>query len=114
MSYSAYCEYEGCQRKSAYGLEWWGLNQHGEDPRVVAERYSCPIPEHLVRLAHHDDFGGYPDEINDADTGEVKSRLLDLVCKALDGEVDKETIDSLVSIADPPVGQLQLFSPPSL
>lgn len=114
MSYSANCQYEGCQRKSAYGLEWWGLNQHGKDPRIVAERYSCHLSEHLVGLAHHDDFGGYPDEINVADTGEVKSRLLDLVRRALDGEVDRETIDHLVSVADPPPGQLSLFSPPSL
>ena len=104
------CDYEGCWDKAKYCIEWWGLNQHGENPIVADECYVCSNPKHLIELSQHRAYGGYPDEIHSIETYEVKSKLLSLVEKVIDGELELETIDNLVLIADPPKEQLQLFS----
>ncbi|MEK6950979.1 MAG: hypothetical protein AABX13_04625 [Nanoarchaeota archaeon] len=101
------CGYEHCDRSAVYCLEWWGVNQYGKNPIIVSERYSCLDPEHLIDLAHHNEYGGYPDEINSVETGEAKSRLLELVKKGMDRELDLDTLDNLVLIADPPPEQLR-------
>lgn len=103
------CNYEGCGEKAGYCIEWWGLNQHGKNPVVADERYSCSNPEHLIRLSQHNAYGGYPDEIYSVGTFEIKQDLLSLVKKAIDGDLESETIDNLVLIADPPKEQLSLF-----
>ncbi|GAF85972.1 unnamed protein product, partial [marine sediment metagenome] len=58
------CNYEGCWSRAKYCIEWWGLNQHGKNPVVADERDVCANPKHIISLANHDEYGGYPDEIH--------------------------------------------------
>ena len=103
------CAYEGCTNKRQYCIEWQGLNQYGKRPVVVQERFSCFNPERLIALSHHEHYGGYPDEINDRHTFELKKDLLTFVKKSMDGDLNKETLDNLTNIFDPPKEQESLF-----
>jgi hypothetical protein len=103
------CDFDGCTTKARYCIEWWGLDQYGENPVVADERSSCGDPEHLIALSQHNEYGGYPDEIHNANTGDVKHRLLELVNAAIDDTLDKETIERLVEFGDSPRQQLLLF-----
>jgi hypothetical protein len=104
------CDYEGCWDRAKYCIEWWGLNQYGENPIVADECYACSNPSHLIELSQHKAYGGYPDEIHSVENYEVKPKLLSLVKKAIDGELAPESIDNLVLIADPPKEQLSFIS----
>ncbi len=100
---------QGCPNKAKYCIEWWSLNQYGKNPYVVDERYSCAKPDHLIALSEHKEYGGYPDEINTVEGERVKPELLSLVKKAMDKELDIDTIDDIVYVADAPKEQLKLF-----
>ena len=65
MAIESRCYVDGCQNPPKYIIEWYGLNQHGENPEVADERASCEKFEHLVNLSYHDRFGGVPDGIVD-------------------------------------------------
>lgn len=79
------CYVDGCQSPPKYVIEWYGVNQDGENPRVVCERPVCERLEHLVESSHHDDFGGTPDGIVDIKTLEVEHpSLLAEVIKNMD------------------------------
>ena len=101
------CSYDGCEKKARYCIEWWGLNQHGKNPIVVDESYSCTNPHHLIELSHNPNLGGYPDEIN-IEPGlyeEPLPKLLALVQQAMDEELKLDTIENIVMISDPPKEQ---------
>jgi len=104
---SSQCASFSCAEKPFYCLEWWGLNQHGENPLVVFERYSCAM--HLLNSAIHECYGGYPDEIQDAVTLTPKPRLLAVIKKAFDEEWESERLEGMLHIVDPPKEQLSLF-----
>ncbi len=102
------CGYKECNNQPDYCVEWWGLNQHGKDPMVVLERYSCRDPHHLIRVSHNDIFGGYPDEIQDASTYHALPKLLSAVRSAMDRKLDHSSIANLVRDADPHPNQGRL------
>lgn len=84
MSKMYECFEETCTRMPAYEVEWYGMNQHGEETFVSDFQYSCDIFNHIVRVARHDDFGGLPDGIIDMKSSEEDKNLLERVCDALD------------------------------
>ena len=104
---------EKCGEEARYLLEWWGLNQHGENPEIADETYVCSNPEHIIQEAHHPDYGGYPDAICDVlnDEEEVPE-LLELIIKAMDNPTSESigTIEVFV-MRTSPMGkrQLELF-----
>jgi len=106
------CNYEGCNKRARYCIEWWGLNQHGKNPHLADECYSCTDPHHLIKLSHNSNLGGYPDEIyTDTPPGvrsKVLPKLLELVKKAMDGELKPDSIENIVEHSDPPKEQLAL------
>lgn len=105
------CAYPDCPAASAYCLEWWGVNQHGKNPLVVYERYSCEDSAHLIACADHEDFGGYPDEVYRCDDSEeVLPQLLFFIRGALDKTLSASTLENLVLIADPDKRQIDLFA----
>ena len=57
------CYIPSCDNKPIYLIEWYGFNQHGENPLVVDERAVCTEFEHIVLSSFHDRFGGNPDGI---------------------------------------------------
>ena len=57
------CCIDGCENPPRYVIEWYGLNQHRENPEVVGEATVCKQFEHLVTASYHDRFGGVPDGI---------------------------------------------------
>jgi len=61
------CYVDGCQNPPKYILEWYGVDQNGENPDVADERAACEQFEHLLSLSYHNDFGGVPDGIVDFD-----------------------------------------------
>ena len=102
------CNSEGCLSEPAYCIEWFGLNQHGKNPIVVMERYSCDNSRHLIASSQNNVFGGYPDEIQNTTHYEAKPKLLTAVKMAMDGKLDPLSIDHLVVNADPNPRQLRL------
>jgi len=42
---------DDCGKKSLYVLEWWGVNQYGENPEVVLELGSCGNFEHMLNAS---------------------------------------------------------------
>jgi hypothetical protein len=99
------CEYKGCNNNAEYSIEWWGLDQDGKNPTIVDELHTCNNPEHVVNLSKHQEFGGYPDEIQSIGNYEPKTAILYQVKDVIDGKLEK--ID--ISVADPLKEQLRLF-----
>jgi hypothetical protein len=99
------CEYMDCKSNAIYNIEWWGLNQHGKNPEIIVQRYSCSIPRHLLNLSRSDEFGGYPNRIEDLD-GNNKVYLLRSVKKALDNRLNEFQIEGMISNHDPDTRQL--------
>jgi len=75
------CEIEGCENSAKYCIEWYGVNQYGENPYVVDERNVCE--PHLVEGSVHEDFGGVPDGIVDLESYKERPELLEEVIKRL-------------------------------
>ncbi len=106
-------ECEECGEEARYLLEWWGLNQHGENPEIADEIYVCSNPEHIIKEAHHPDYGGCPDAVCDALNGKEESpELLELIIKAMDNPTPENisAIEAFV-MGTSPIGkrQLELF-----
>jgi len=62
------CCVEGCINQAQYVIEWYGLNQFGKNPVVADERPVCGDFTHMVHASFHDQFGGVPDGVVDAET----------------------------------------------
>ena len=93
------CQYEGCNNKDFYCIEWWGLNQHGKDPEIVNETYSCTNSEHLLAMCHPNQYDGtFPDEINIDETGEARPELLRIVKRLLGRKVTIENGNLLAKL----------------
>ena len=79
------CYIEGCNRPATYMIEWYGVNQHGEDPHVADERPVCDDINHIVSASEHDEYGGVPDGIVDCATLNIEHpELLEEVIKKMD------------------------------
>ena len=61
------CYVDGCQSPPKYIIEWYGVDQNGENPDVADEVAVCEQFDHLVRLSYNDRYGGVPDGIVDFD-----------------------------------------------
>lgn len=64
------CYIEGCDFDIQYTIEWYGLDQYGNNPIVVWERHICCNPLHLLRASYHEMYGGFPDGVTDFETHE--------------------------------------------
>ena len=83
------CYFPGCKETLVYAVEWHGVNQHGGNAEVVCERRTCDTFKHIVYAAHHDTYGGVPDEILKLMTDSNKddsapAELLEEVIKAME------------------------------
>ena len=79
------CYIERCLQPAQYVLEWYRLNQHGQDPEVADERSVCSDFYHLVEAGKHEAFGGFPDGIVDSKTLQVEhAKLLEKVIEAME------------------------------
>jgi len=56
-----------CGGKAVYVIEWYGVNQFGENPEVIEERSVCGDFNHIVEASRHE-FYGLPDGIVDYKT----------------------------------------------
>ncbi len=78
-----FCEVEDCENSAKYFIEWYGLNQYGENPVVVDEIDVCEF--HLVKSSVHPDYGGVPDNIGDIEPEKDRPDLLEEIVKKLSG-----------------------------
>jgi len=81
------CSIENCQNPASYLIEWYGVNQHGENPVVVDERQVCENFDHIVRASHHESYGGFPDGIVDIETTVIEhDSLIQRVIEEIGGK----------------------------
>lgn len=78
------CYIDDCEKPLKYIIEWYGLNQLGENPEIVDECNTCDDFEHLVKASYHNEYGGTPDGIVDYKTGEENPSLLEKVISSMD------------------------------
>ncbi|MBU0459905.1 MAG: hypothetical protein KJ597_07395 [Nanoarchaeota archaeon] len=70
------CYVDGCNKSPRYIIEWYGVNQYGQNPEVADERAVCDQFSHLVNLSYHNRFGGVPDGIVDFDNWDKENPSL--------------------------------------
>lgn len=70
------CYIERCLQLAQYVIEWYGFNQHGQNPEVADERSVCDNFYHLVEAGKHEAFGGFPDGIVDSKTLQIEHPIL--------------------------------------
>jgi hypothetical protein len=66
------CYVKNCGVKPTYVIEWYGLNQHMENPEIADERNVCDNFEHILSASYHNGFGGFPDGVVDVITLQVE------------------------------------------
>jgi len=74
-----------CKRKSQYTLEWYGVDQNGENPEVAGEREVCGRFRHIVEIVEGSEnpYGDTPNGIVKNRTGEEQPELLEVLEQAI-------------------------------
>ncbi len=79
------CYVERCLQPPQYVIEWYSLNQHGQNPLVADERHVCDDFYHLVEAGKHESYGGFPDGIVDSKTLQIEHpSLVEKVIEAME------------------------------
>ena len=90
------CYVQYCNNPLQHIIEWHGLNQYGENPEIVDERYVCEEIEHLVQVSRHADFG-FPDAVLDYKTEKEKPELLKRITEILDQDNPKNQLELMLT-----------------
>ncbi len=85
-----------CDKPSKLVAEWYGVNQYGRSPELVAEQGSCLDFRHLIESSYIQyNFFNFPDKVVDAETELKYSSLTELLIKALLMKEKKEDLTQI-------------------
>ncbi len=89
-----------CFERPKFCLEWWGVNQQGEDPEIKDENYACDDMRHIRHAAYHSAYGGFPDEVSETETGKIRPDILEEIVK-------QGVIEDIKSIKEEPLPHIK-------
>jgi len=105
-----------CKRRSKFSVEWYGLNQYGENPEIIADVSSCRNFRHMVAVSSEIcNYLGNPDAVVDYKEDFEYSSLITVLIKALNSKPGSELDDiceqgqDLINSTVPVEGQVMLF-----
>lgn len=86
-----------CENPALFVVEWYGVDQKGENPELVEDRGVCGRFEHLVHASKNDYYDGPPDAIflKDSDDDE-QPELLKIIIGVLNPENTKQALENAV------------------
>ena len=88
------CLIDKCKKPAKYTLEWYGYNQHGEDPLVVEEVDVCEDFEHIIAASYSDNLGELNGIVDYETKDEEQQELYKKVLKKLSGKKYNESDES--------------------